>query len=54
MERQFAPVIVFSFSKKDCEMFAMAMAKLDFNNSKCNSVLVSELEMENFHDFSMF
>lgn len=34
MERSFAPVIVFSFSKKDCEMYAMALSKLDFNNSK--------------------
>lgn len=31
MERNFAPVIVFSFSKKDCEAYAMQMAKLDFN-----------------------
>lgn len=31
MERRFAPVIVFSFSKKDCELYAMQMAKLDFN-----------------------
>ena len=34
MERNFAPVIVFSFSKKDCEVFAMQMTKLDFNTSK--------------------
>lgn len=32
MERNFAPVISFSFSKKDCELYAMQMAKLDFNN----------------------
>lgn len=32
MERQFAPVIIFSFSKKDCEVYAMQMARLDFNN----------------------
>ena len=31
MERNFAPVIVFSFSKKDCEAYALQMAKLDFN-----------------------
>ncbi len=31
MERQFAPVIVFSFSKKECEAYALQMAKLDFN-----------------------
>lgn len=33
MERNFAPVIVFSFSKKDCELFATAMTKLDFNTA---------------------
>ncbi|CAF0782847.1 unnamed protein product [Didymodactylos carnosus] len=32
MERNLAPVIVFSFSKKDCEQFALATAKLDFNS----------------------
>ncbi|XP_011708242.1 PREDICTED: superkiller viralicidic activity 2-like 2 [Wasmannia auropunctata] len=31
MERNFAPVISFSFSKKDCEVYAMQMAKLDLN-----------------------
>jgi len=31
MERNFAPVIVFSFSKKECEAYALQMAKLDFN-----------------------
>lgn len=33
MERNFAPVIVFSFSKKDCELYATQMTKLDFNTS---------------------
>jgi len=33
MERNYAPVIVFSFSKKDCEAYAMQMSKLDFNSS---------------------
>lgn len=36
MERNFAPVIIFSFSKKDCELYAMQMAKLDFNTSEWN------------------
>jgi len=31
MERNFAPVIIFSFSKKECEAYALQMAKLDFN-----------------------
>ncbi|XP_046332583.1 exosome RNA helicase MTR4-like [Haliotis rufescens] len=34
MERSFAPVIVFSFSRKDCEGYAMQMAKLDFNTEE--------------------
>ncbi|GJQ66286.1 hypothetical protein Trydic_g17527 [Trypoxylus dichotomus] len=34
MERDFAPVIVFSFSKKDCELYATQMTKLDFNTIK--------------------
>lgn len=34
MERQFAPVIVFSFSKKECEAYALQMARLDFNTSQ--------------------
>ncbi|KAI4461014.1 atp-dependent rna and dna helicase [Holotrichia oblita] len=33
MERDFAPVIVFSFSKKDCELYATQMTKLDFNTT---------------------
>ncbi|CAF3556525.1 unnamed protein product [Adineta steineri] len=32
MERNLAPVIVFSFSKKDCESYACAISKLDFNS----------------------
>ena len=31
MERNFAPAIVFSFSKKECEAYALATSKLDFN-----------------------
>ena len=31
MERNFAPVITFSFSRKECEAYGMQMAKLDFN-----------------------
>ncbi|XP_013393538.1 exosome RNA helicase MTR4 [Lingula anatina] len=34
MERNFAPVIVFSFSKKDCEGYALQMSKLDFNTTE--------------------
>lgn len=32
MERNFQPVIVFSFSRRDCEAMAMQLAKLDFNS----------------------
>lgn len=38
MERNFAPVIVFSFSKKDCEAYAVTMMKLDFNTGSLNSL----------------
>lgn len=33
-ERHYQPVIVFSFSKKSCEVLARQMAKLDFNNDQ--------------------
>ena len=31
MEKQLQPVIVFSFSRRDCEAYALQMSKLDFN-----------------------
>jgi hypothetical protein len=31
MERGLDPCIIFSFSKKDCETYALQMARLDFN-----------------------
>ncbi|ONK56818.1 uncharacterized protein A4U43_C10F13320 [Asparagus officinalis] len=31
IQRQYDPVIIFSFSKRDCEFLAMQMAKLDLN-----------------------
>lgn len=34
MERKFQPVIVFSFSRRECEQYATAMAKLDFNTDE--------------------
>lgn len=33
MMKNYNPVIVFSFSKRECESLALKMAKLDFNNS---------------------
>jgi ATP-dependent RNA helicase DOB1 len=32
MERHYEPVIIFSFSKKECESNALTMSKLDFSN----------------------
>lgn len=34
MERDLAPVIVFSFSKKECEIYALSLSKLDFNTNE--------------------
>lgn len=34
MEHDLAPVIVFSFSKKDCENYALQLSKMDFNTGK--------------------
>ena len=33
MLKNYNPVIVFSFSKKECEHLALRMSKLDFNDS---------------------
>uniref|UniRef100_A0A1I8GFM1 Superkiller viralicidic activity 2-like 2 n=1 Tax=Macrostomum lignano TaxID=282301 RepID=A0A1I8GFM1_9PLAT len=42
MERSLEPVIVFSFSKKECEIYALQMAKLDFNTAQ-EKALVEEV-----------
>jgi len=42
MERNFAPVIIFSFSKKECEQYALQIAKLDFNTAE-EKALVEEV-----------
>lgn len=34
MERKFHPVIVFSFSRRECERNAMSMNQLDFNSEE--------------------
>lgn len=39
MERGLAPVIIFSFSKKECETNAQQMARLDFNNANEKSMV---------------
>lgn len=42
MERNLDPVIVFSFSKRDCEAYALLMAKMDFTNAD-EKKLISEV-----------
>eukprot|EP00850_Spirogloea_muscicola_P022162 SM000280S10717 [mRNA] locus=s280:13847:18973:+ [translate_table: standard] len=39
MDRKFQPVIVFSFSRRECEQYAMSMSKLNFNSdADCEAV----------------
>lgn len=40
MERNMAPAIVFSFSKKQCEAYAIQMSKLDLNSGEWVHVTV--------------
>jgi ATP-dependent RNA helicase DOB1 len=40
MERDLDPCIVFSFSKKDCETYALQMSKLDFNSEEEKALVV--------------
>lgn len=44
MLKNFNPVIVFSFSKRECESLAMKMAKLDFNNSDEHDMVTKVFE----------
>ena len=47
MERNFQPVIIFSFSKKECEAYALQMSKLDFNSGEIKPyILKSSLNKE--------
>ncbi|KAG6411596.1 hypothetical protein SASPL_129679 [Salvia splendens] len=39
MERKFQPVIIFSFSRRECEQHAMSMSKLDFNTPEEKDVV---------------
>ncbi|ERN12540.1 DExH-box ATP-dependent RNA helicase DExH10 isoform X2 [Amborella trichopoda] len=39
MERKFQPVIIFSFSRRECEQHALAMSKLDFNSQEDKDVV---------------
>lgn len=42
MERNLSPVIIFSFSKKECELYALQLAKVDLNTED-EKTLVSEI-----------
>lgn len=44
MERSLDPCIVFSFSKKDCETYALQMARMEFNNEE-EKTLVEQVFM---------
>ena len=39
MERKFQPVIIFSFSRRECENHALSMSKLDFNTDEEKSTV---------------
>ncbi len=39
MERSLDPCIIFSFSKKDCESYALQMARMDFNSEDDKSLV---------------
>ncbi|KAJ7567122.1 hypothetical protein O6H91_02G132600 [Diphasiastrum complanatum] len=39
MERKLQPVIIFSFSRRECEQYALSMSKLDFNSEDEKSVV---------------
>ncbi|KAI0563582.1 superkiller viralicidic activity 2-like 2 [Gracilaria domingensis] len=52
MDRHFEPVIVFSFSRKDCEAMAMQMAKLNFSSEddRANIAQVFENAVASLND----
>lgn len=43
MERNFQPVIIFSFSKKECEAYALQVSKLDFNTGMVIDIMIYSL-----------
>ena len=43
MERQLKPVIVFSFSRQNCEALALDMSKLDFNTRQYTPHIYTDL-----------
>lgn len=38
MDQNLEPLIVFSFSKRDCEFYAAQLSKMNFNTGKNNNV----------------
>lgn len=50
MERNYQPVIVFAFSKRECENLGLQMSKLDFNDGKDTASLLNS----SFHWLSPF
>lgn len=47
------PVIVFSFSRRECEAYAMSVAKLDFNSDE-EKEAVEEVGLFFFFPFNLF
>ena len=52
MDRNLDPVIVFSFSKKDCEAYALQMAKMDFT-SVDEKNLIAEVGSDGAYDVDL-
>ena len=44
MAKSYQPVIVFSFSRKDCENYAVQLSKLDFNSEEEMALVVQVFE----------
>lgn len=42
MDQHLEPLIVFAFSKKDCEFYALQLAKIDFNEGEFVSTLLTK------------
>lgn len=47
-ERDFAPAIVFSFSRKDCESYALEAMRLDLNSSVLTATVILYLYLTGF------
>ncbi|VAH43454.1 unnamed protein product [Triticum turgidum subsp. durum] len=49
MDRKFQPVIIFSFSRRECEHHAMSMSKLDFNTQEEKDNIEQYTILDCFH-----